>query len=85
MAAGIPIVACNIPAWREVVLGTGCGLVADPRDHAAIAAAIEHLLTHPEEAEAMGERGRIAVRERFNWEGEAPRLLSLYRDLQAVA
>ena len=30
----------------------------------------------------MGERGRAAVRERFNWEREAPLLVPLYRDLQ---
>jgi glycosyltransferase involved in cell wall biosynthesis len=82
MAAGIPVIASDLPSWREVVVGTGCGLVADPRDHTAVAGAIEYLLTHPDEAEAMGERGRAAVRERFNWEGEAVRLLSLYRDLQ---
>jgi glycosyltransferase involved in cell wall biosynthesis len=85
MAAGLPVIASDLPTWREIVLGTGCGLVVDPGDHAAIAAAIQHLLTHPEEAEAMGRRGRTAVRERFNWEGEAGRLLSLYRDLHAAA
>ena len=59
-------------------------LFADPRDPAAIAEAIEYLLTHPDEAEAMGERGRAAVRDRFNWDRDAGRLLSLYRDLQAA-
>jgi glycosyltransferase involved in cell wall biosynthesis len=85
MAAGIPVIASDLPTWRDIVVGTGCGLVADPEDHTAIAAAIEYLLTHPEEAEAMGQRGRAAVRERFNWDGEAARLLSLYRNLQAQA
>jgi glycosyltransferase involved in cell wall biosynthesis len=82
MAAGLPVIASDLPAWRKIVLGTGCGLVADPYDPEAIAAAIEHLLTNPNEAEAMGERGQAAVRERFNWEREAPLLVSLYRDLQ---
>ena len=85
MAAGIPVIASDIPTWREIVVGTGCGMVVDPRDHAAVAGAIEHVLTHPEEAEAMGERGRAVVLERFNWDGEGARLLSLYRDLQARA
>lgn len=81
MAAGIPVIAPDLPRWREIVRGVGCGLVVDPLDAAAIAAAIEHLLTHPEEAEAMGRRGRKAVETTFNWENEAPRLLSLYRGL----
>jgi glycosyltransferase involved in cell wall biosynthesis len=82
MAAGIPVIASDIPAWREILVATGCGVVADPSDSAAVAAAIEGVLTNAEEAEAMGARGKAAVRDRFNWDGEAARLVSLYRDLQ---
>jgi glycosyltransferase involved in cell wall biosynthesis len=85
MAAGLPVIASDLPTWREIVLGAGCGLVVDPGDHRAIAEAIQHLLTNPDEAAAMGQRGRSAVRERFNWEGEAGRLLSVYGELQAAA
>jgi glycosyltransferase involved in cell wall biosynthesis len=85
MAAGLPVIASDLPRWREIVLGVGCGLVVDPGDTTEIAAAIEYLLTHPEEAEAMGQRGRAAVSARFNWDGEAARLLSLYRGLLVEA
>jgi glycosyltransferase involved in cell wall biosynthesis len=81
MAAGIPVIAPDFPRWREIVRGVGCGLVVDPLDPAAIAAAIETVLSNPEEAEAMGRRGRAAVEAEFNWDAEAPRLLSLYRGL----
>jgi glycosyltransferase involved in cell wall biosynthesis len=81
MAAGIPVIAPDMPRWREIVLGSGCGLVVDPRDPAAIAGAIEHLLTHPEQAEEMGRRGRAAVAAEFNWDGDSERLLSFYRAL----
>jgi glycosyltransferase involved in cell wall biosynthesis len=79
MAAGIPVIASDLPRWREIVCGIGCGVVVDPRDPAAIAAAIEDLLRRPEEAEAMGKRGQAAVKNDFNWDRDAPRLLSLYR------
>jgi glycosyltransferase involved in cell wall biosynthesis len=81
MGAGIPVVASDLPQWREIVRGIGCGLVVDVRDPAAIAAAIQYLLEHPAEAEAMGERGKAAVWREFNWDGEELRLLSLYARL----
>src|SRR5436190_7664949 len=83
MGAGLPVIASDLPRWRELVVGTGCGLVADPRDASSIASAIEYLLDHPEEAEEMGRRGREAVRARFNWDGQEARLLSIYREIAA--
>jgi glycosyltransferase involved in cell wall biosynthesis len=79
MAAGLPVVASNIPLWREIVEGCDCGLIVDPHDPEAIAAAVRWLLEHPEEAEAMGRRGRQAVHERYNWEEEWQILLALYK------
>jgi len=79
MAAGIPFVASDFPLWRQI--GEGAGLFVDPRDPDAIAQAIQWLLTHPREAQAMGERGRHLVETRYNWEQEAQELLRLYARL----
>ena len=46
-----------------------------------ITQAIEYLITHPEEARRMGENGRRAVEEKYNWEKEAQKLLALYEQL----
>ena len=78
MAAGLPMVASDLPLCREVVEAAGCGLLVDPRDPAAIAAGVRWLLAHPEEAAAMGRRGRAAVEQRYTWKSEARTLLSLY-------
>lgn len=83
MAAGLPVIASRFPLWQEIVEGNGCGLVVDPLDPAAIASAIDWLLAHPAEAEAMGARGRDAVRERFNWPREEAMLLDCYARLCA--
>jgi hypothetical protein len=71
MAAGVPVIASNFPLWKAIVDEAGCGLTVDPYDADALAEAMRWLLEHPEEAEAMGERGRVAVRERYGWDGEA--------------
>jgi glycosyltransferase involved in cell wall biosynthesis len=81
MAAGLPVVASNFPLWKEIVEGNRCGITVDPLDPKAIAQAIEYLLAHPEEARQMGENGRRAVEEKYNWEKEAEKLLALYKEL----
>ena len=78
MAAGLPVVASDFPVWREIVERAGCGVLVDPEDPAAIASAIDRLLADPVAAEAMGERGRSAVQDRFNWETEAKALVAFY-------
>lgn len=78
MDAGLPVVASDFPAWREIVNGAGCGLLVDPLDPAGIARALRYLLTNPDRAQTMGERGRAAVRKDYQWEREAESLLRLY-------
>lgn len=81
MSAGIPVIASDFPVWRQIVQSSKCGLLVDPLDPQAIANAIEWLLSHPAEAEAMGRSGQRAVAERFNWEREARSLLAVYKSL----
>ena len=81
MAAGLPVVASDFPLWRKLVTDLECGLVVDPSDPRAIADAVQWLIDHPAEAQAMGERGRMAVLEKYNWEVESGKLLALYESL----
>lgn len=79
MSAGLPVIASDFPLWREIVEGNACGLCVDPLDPAAIAAAIDRLVEDPDLARGMGENGRRAVHERYNWAIEEKKLLDLYR------
>lgn len=78
MAAGIPVIASDFPRFRDILEGHGCGLCIPPRDVDKIADAIHYLLANPEEAAAMGKRGRILIEQAFNWEKQVPPLLDLY-------
>jgi glycosyltransferase involved in cell wall biosynthesis len=78
MLVGLPVIASNFPLYREVVEPDRCGLIVDPSKPEEIARAIEYLMEHPQEARQMGERGRKAVMEKYNWEQESERLLQIY-------
>jgi glycosyltransferase involved in cell wall biosynthesis len=81
MSAGLAVIASDFPYWRELLDPIGCASFVDPLDPVQIAAAIEELLADEERAGEMGRRGAAAVRERLNWEREAPKLLELYSRL----
>lgn len=81
MAAGLPVIASDFPLWRQIVEDAGCGLLVDPEEPEAIAAAIRWIVQHPNEAQAMGVRGRQAVLEKYNWTEEADTLFRFYERL----
>jgi glycosyltransferase involved in cell wall biosynthesis len=81
MSASLPVIASDFPLWREIVDGAGCGLLVDPKDPHAIANAMRWIIDHPAEAAEMGQRGRKAVEQRYNWEAESESLIALYLDL----
>jgi glycosyltransferase involved in cell wall biosynthesis len=66
MAAGVPLVATAVGALPEILSGDA-GVLFSPGDDAALARAIAGLTDDPEEARAIGERGRERVRERYGF------------------
>lgn len=83
MAAGIPVIASNFPLWRAIVETAECGVLVDPLDPDDIAKAIEYLITHPYEAERMGQNGKHAVINTYNWKCEKDKLFALYSQLSS--
>jgi glycosyltransferase involved in cell wall biosynthesis len=81
MAAGIPVIASDFPAWREIVERNRCGVCIDPFDSAAIAGAIDYFVLNPGAARRMGENGRRAVLEKYNWSIEEKKLCDFYAAL----
>ena len=81
MAVGLPVIVSDFLLWRSIVEDAECGLLVDPLDPQATANAMQWILDHPAEAEAMGRRGREAVEKHYNWETEAEKLVALYKKL----
>lgn len=84
MVYAIPIVCSDFPNLRHIVEGAACGLCVDPANPQAIAAAIQWLADNPEAAQQMGENGRRAVQEKYNWTSESEKLIQLYHTLAPI-
>ncbi|MEN6328398.1 MAG: glycosyltransferase family 4 protein [Syntrophomonas sp.] len=81
MSAGIPVIASHFHLWKEIVEGNNCGICVDPLNVKEIAQAINWIIDNPKQAKKMGENGRSAVEEKYNWEQEGAKLVEIYRKL----
>ena len=79
MSAGIPVIASDFPLWKQIVEGNKCGICVNPLNPKAIAEAINYIIENPKEAEEMGQNGRKAVEEKYNWAIEGQKLLNFYK------
>jgi len=81
MAAGIPVIASNIPLWQEIIKGANCGIYVDPMKSNEIADAINYIMIHQDEAQKMGANGKKAVMEKYNWGIEEAKLTKVYEEI----
>ncbi len=85
MAAGLPVVASDLPLIAHYVNDANCGLLAKPEDPQSFTSAITRLLDDEKMAMNMGRRGQHAFIDRFSWESQIPGLLSFYDKVLGVA
>lgn len=80
--AGLPIAVSDFPDVAAFVHGERCGVTFDPASPKSIAAALLSLSADPDEARAMGARGRASILSRRNWETAIEDLVAAYRELE---
>lgn len=74
MAAGLPVVASDLPSTRRIVLDTEAGVLHEadnPQDFARVAAL---LLADSALRQRLGRNGRLAVEGKYSWSEDARRL-----------
>lgn len=82
LAAGVPVVAADLPGIAAIVRDTGIGLLCDPTSPRAVAAAVREVLAWDDDARAMiRDRARAAIRDRYSWEAQVGPLLEAYGGL----
>lgn len=81
MICGKPIIVSDFPAMKKVVDDARCGIFVDPTDVDDVSGAMVYAAEHPEELEAMGNRGKQAIKEKYNWRTMEKALLDVYEKI----
>lgn len=81
MSMGLPVVLTDSPFARRVLEKYEFGICVQPDNSDDIASAINYLINTPVIAKQMGENGRKAISELFNWKIEEVKLLELYQEV----
>jgi len=81
LAAAVPVVVTQTCPWRKVA-EANCGFWV-PQTADAVADAVGWLIAHPQEARAMGRRGRELVRAEHDWNTIADAMTREYRRICA--
>ena len=76
--AGIPVVGSRIPGITDIVSEPSCSLLAPPKDHSSIAAALEKLLGSASERARLGKNLEEQVRSRFSLASMVMEMQRLY-------
>lgn len=83
MQCGLPILASNLPAKKELLNKYNCGVVATRQDPKDIADAILLLCKDKDKMKSMGLNGKKAFLEKYNWTKIEETLIEVYRKLEA--
>jgi len=81
MAAGKPVVSTRVGGVPELVEDGVHGLLVEPRDPGALAAAIGRLLHDPGEARRLGEQGRERQQRELSLDAMVSKIEDLYEEL----
>jgi phosphatidylinositol alpha-mannosyltransferase len=82
-ACALPVIASDIPGYREV-LEPEASVVVAPDDPAALVDAVAELIADEPRRERMGEAARELALERYSWPGIARRLVEIYEQVTGI-
>ncbi|HET7141999.1 MAG TPA: glycosyltransferase family 4 protein [Candidatus Limnocylindria bacterium] len=81
MAAGVPIVASDIHGYKNVLQRGVQGLLVEPRNHRALAAALYTLSNDADLRHRLGDAGRARAPE-YSWDRVTERIVDFYHDVR---
>ena len=81
MACAKPVITTSIVGPAEQIRQWDAGLIAEPRNVDALAAALMQLLGDHNRAQAMGQRARQLAEQKYGWRSVAQQMETLYTEV----
>jgi glycosyltransferase involved in cell wall biosynthesis len=82
MISELPIIASNFQSFINIFNENKCGLNVDPKNPLEIANAIDFLIENPDARKEMGQNGKKAIINNYNWTLEEKKLIKFYNSLR---
>ncbi len=82
MCCGKPLIVSDCTAQKNVIQETKCGLIHKAGVEKELAEKILNLHKNPELRKQLGENGKKAVIEKYNWENTSKNLIKLYEEVE---
>jgi glycosyltransferase involved in cell wall biosynthesis len=81
MLYGLPIICTDFKIWKDIIDKYKCGIYVNPNDIIELNSAINYLITNKYEAYEMGQNGKRAVIEKYNWNSQEKTYLDVIKKL----
>lgn len=79
---GLPVIgSVTPPSLKEFLEKNNCGIAVNAANVDEIVNALDYLYNHADEAVSMGQNGKAAVERDYNWETDANKLVTLYKEI----
>ena len=82
MAAGVPVIASNMPVTQELIEHNVTGWLVRPDRPSELARAIRVLLAHPETLERIAKTAKEKIITSLSWEKSLEQLEKVYSELK---
>ncbi len=82
MRYGLAVVSSRFPELERVIEEEQCGITFSTNNDKELFDAVDYILSNPLEMTRMGENGKKAILEKYNWEMMEPQLFNAYQELE---
>lgn len=81
MRYGLPVIAPDFPEMRRIIKENNCGLLVDPMNTKDVCKAVRYFFDNPDKIRQMGQKSKVAINKKYNWEIMEKHLLDVYKEM----